>query len=397
MPSLPLHLRRRRRPWRPASTGSAPSCGSRRPSPPAPRRRRGRRGRPPGRRADRRDLPLLTIDPAGSRDLDQALAIGARRSGQRVRYAIADVAALVAPGGAIDGEAAPAASRSTCPTGARRSTPRARRGRGEPAARRRAPRAPVDDRPRRGRRAVHVRLERAIVRSRRAIATRRRRRRSTGARGDPTLRLLREVGLRRLAREAARGGVSLTSPSRRWCAPATATTCATSAPAGGGLERADLPADRDRRGEDHGRRGPRPLPDAGPRRGARPGVAAPQRPGARRRLAGGLRLRGRRARARRPPPRATRPSRSGRPGSSTAPDTPPGGAPTGSRRCTRRSRRSTPMSRRRCGAWATATPTRWCSPLRGRRAARLALAGLPEIPGIMAETGGRARRRSGRR
>jgi len=51
------------------------------------------------------DTPFVTIDPPGSRDLDQALHIERRGDGHRVRYAIADVAAFVAPGGAIDREA----------------------------------------------------------------------------------------------------------------------------------------------------------------------------------------------------------------------------------------------------------------------------------------------------
>ena len=51
------------------------------------------------------DLPFLTIDPPGSTDLDQAMHIERRGSGYRVRYAIADVGAFVAPGGAIDREA----------------------------------------------------------------------------------------------------------------------------------------------------------------------------------------------------------------------------------------------------------------------------------------------------
>ncbi len=55
-----------------------------------------------GERADRTDVELVTIDPEGSRDLDQALAIEPRGDGWLVRYAIADVAAHVAPGGAID-------------------------------------------------------------------------------------------------------------------------------------------------------------------------------------------------------------------------------------------------------------------------------------------------------
>ncbi|MFC4536870.1 RNB domain-containing ribonuclease [Sphaerisporangium dianthi] len=54
---------------------------------------------------DRTDLPLLTVDPPGSMDLDQALCIEERPRGFRVWYAIADVASFVQPGGAIDGEA----------------------------------------------------------------------------------------------------------------------------------------------------------------------------------------------------------------------------------------------------------------------------------------------------
>jgi exoribonuclease R len=55
---------------------------------------------------DRTDLELITIDPDGSRDLDQALHITRGPSGEFViSYAIADVAAFVAPGDAIDLEA----------------------------------------------------------------------------------------------------------------------------------------------------------------------------------------------------------------------------------------------------------------------------------------------------
>ncbi len=54
---------------------------------------------------DRTDIPLLTIDPEGSMDLDQALHIERRGDGFRVFYAIADVAAFVEPGGPIDEEA----------------------------------------------------------------------------------------------------------------------------------------------------------------------------------------------------------------------------------------------------------------------------------------------------
>ncbi|MBC7374562.1 MAG: RNB domain-containing ribonuclease [Frankiales bacterium] len=53
---------------------------------------------------DRTELPMVTIDPPGSRDLDQALHLERTDSGFRVSYAIADVAAFVTPGGALDGE-----------------------------------------------------------------------------------------------------------------------------------------------------------------------------------------------------------------------------------------------------------------------------------------------------
>ncbi|MFT4087826.1 MAG: RNB domain-containing ribonuclease [Gordonia sp. (in: high G+C Gram-positive bacteria)] len=56
------------------------------------------------RRTDRTDLELVTIDPPGSMDLDQALRVVADDDGFDVHYAIADVAALVAPGGAVDAE-----------------------------------------------------------------------------------------------------------------------------------------------------------------------------------------------------------------------------------------------------------------------------------------------------
>lgn len=54
---------------------------------------------------DRTDLDFVTIDPAGSRDLDQAFHLDRSGSGYVVHYAIADVAAFVSPGGAIDAEA----------------------------------------------------------------------------------------------------------------------------------------------------------------------------------------------------------------------------------------------------------------------------------------------------
>jgi exoribonuclease R len=54
---------------------------------------------------DETSVPFLTIDPPGSKDLDQAMYLERSGKGYRVRYAIADVPAFVRPGGAIDVEA----------------------------------------------------------------------------------------------------------------------------------------------------------------------------------------------------------------------------------------------------------------------------------------------------
>jgi exoribonuclease R len=54
---------------------------------------------------DRTDVPFVTIDPATSRDLDQAMHLSRRPGGgYRVRYAIADVASFVPPGGPVEAE-----------------------------------------------------------------------------------------------------------------------------------------------------------------------------------------------------------------------------------------------------------------------------------------------------
>lgn len=61
-------------------------------------------GVPDAEWVDRRDLHLVAIDPPGSRDLDQAY--GAERIGERYRvyYAIADLAAFVEPGSALEAD-----------------------------------------------------------------------------------------------------------------------------------------------------------------------------------------------------------------------------------------------------------------------------------------------------
>src|SRR3954471_22943226 len=56
---------------------------------------------PPSER-ERVDIPFVTIDPPGARDLDQALHIERRGEGYRVHYAIADPGAFIAARSALD-------------------------------------------------------------------------------------------------------------------------------------------------------------------------------------------------------------------------------------------------------------------------------------------------------
>ncbi|GAA4542810.1 RNB domain-containing ribonuclease [Pseudonocardia xishanensis] len=59
---------------------------------------------PTGERVDATDVPLVTVDPPGSMDLDQAVGITRTARGFTVHYAIADLGAVVTPGGALDAE-----------------------------------------------------------------------------------------------------------------------------------------------------------------------------------------------------------------------------------------------------------------------------------------------------
>jgi exoribonuclease R len=54
---------------------------------------------------DLTDLPFVTVDPPGARDLDQAMHLARRGGGYTVDYAIADVPAFVDPAGPVAAEA----------------------------------------------------------------------------------------------------------------------------------------------------------------------------------------------------------------------------------------------------------------------------------------------------
>ena len=164
---------------------------------------------------DRTDLPFVTIDPDGARDLDQAVHLERRGTGYRVWYAIADVAAFVRPGGAVDEEAhrrgetlygvsgkvplhPPRLSEGACsllPDGPR------------PAVLWR-----IDLDASGERTGVHV--ERALVRSRAQLSYAEVQAALDAGTAAPGLALLREVGERRSALEEERGGVSLPLPDQ---------------------------------------------------------------------------------------------------------------------------------------------------------------------------------------
>ncbi len=59
---------------------------------------------PHGGHADRTDIDFVTIDPASSTDLDQAMQLERDGDGYLVRYAIADVGHFVLPGTALEAE-----------------------------------------------------------------------------------------------------------------------------------------------------------------------------------------------------------------------------------------------------------------------------------------------------
>ncbi len=164
---------------------------------------------------DRTDLPMLTIDPPGSRDLDQALHLARDGSGYVLRYAIADVAAFVWPGDPIDLEAR---RRGETLYGAGSTVPLHPRAISEDAA----SLLPGRVRPALlwtitldadgGRTGVHV--ERALVRSVAQLSYAEAQRMIDDGTAPEPLRLLAEVGPLRLVREAERGGVSLPLPDQ---------------------------------------------------------------------------------------------------------------------------------------------------------------------------------------
>lgn len=166
-------------------------------------------------RSDRRDIGFVTIDPPGSKDLDQAVHVEQSGEGYVVHYAIADLGAFVTPGGALDAEVH---KRGMTVYGPDARTPLHPKILSEGAA----SLLPDEDRP-----AVlwtvtldargiitGASLERVLVRSRERLTYAEAQSALDAGTASESLQLLADVGRLRQSLEMARGGVSLEVPEQ---------------------------------------------------------------------------------------------------------------------------------------------------------------------------------------
>lgn len=166
--------------------------------------------------ADLRHIEFLTIDPAGSTDLDQAVHLERTATGAILHYAIADVPAYVAPGGALDGEARRRAQTIYAPDGRIPLHPPVLSEHAAsllPEQDRRAYvwRFVLDD----GARPIQTTLTRAVVRSRAQWAYAEAQEAIDLGTAPLTLLAMPWFGAERDARESERGGASLNLPETR--------------------------------------------------------------------------------------------------------------------------------------------------------------------------------------
>ncbi|ATW48263.1 RNB domain-containing ribonuclease [Streptomyces peucetius] len=165
---------------------------------------------------DATDIPFFTIDPPTSVDLDQAMHLERREGGgYRVHYAIADVAAFVRPGGALDAEAHRRVQTLYFPDEKVPLHPRALSegaasllpGQSTPAL---LWRIDLDAEGR----TVEAHVRRAIVRSRTRLDYEGAQRQIDTGFAEEPLALLRDIGQLREALEVERGGISLNVPEQ---------------------------------------------------------------------------------------------------------------------------------------------------------------------------------------
>jgi exoribonuclease R len=165
---------------------------------------------------DRSDLELLTIDPPGTRDLDQALHIARADAGYLISYAIADVGAFVTPGDPVDLEARRRGMTLYAPD--RRiplHPPVLSEGAASLLAGELRPAVLWTLRLDGHGRTLDAEVVRARVRSREQLSYADAQAELDGGSPRPTLALLAEVGRWREQREMERGGVSLPIPEQQ--------------------------------------------------------------------------------------------------------------------------------------------------------------------------------------
>jgi VacB/RNase II family 3'-5' exoribonuclease len=165
---------------------------------------------------DRTDVPLVTIDPEGAMDLDQALHIErVDGGGFVVHYAIADLAAFITPGDPVDVEAN---RRGETLYGADDKVPLHPKAISEAAG----SLLPDQTRPAllwtitldAGGEQTDAKVERALVKSRAQLTYDGVQADIDTAQADPVFGLLQEVGELRMALEAKRGGITLPIPEQ---------------------------------------------------------------------------------------------------------------------------------------------------------------------------------------
>ncbi|MFJ5778710.1 RNB domain-containing ribonuclease [Streptomyces sp. NPDC093094] len=164
---------------------------------------------------DATDIPFATVGPPASTDLDQAFHLSRQGTGYRVRYAVADVAAFVAPGGALDAEAHrrvmtlyfPDAKIPLHPPVLSEGAAGLLPGQTRPAVLWTID-LDADGSP------LAVDLRRALVRSRARLDHAGVQRELDSGTAEEPLALLRTVGRLREALEADRGGISLNVPEQ---------------------------------------------------------------------------------------------------------------------------------------------------------------------------------------
>jgi exoribonuclease R len=162
---------------------------------------------------DNTDVPFVTIDPAGSLDLDQALYLERAGDGYRVRYAIADVPSFVVPGGALDAETRRRGQTIYPPDGAIPLHPLVLSNGAASLLPGQVRSAFVwDFALDGGANLTSTKLQRARVRSRARLDYVGVQAAIDGGTADETLALLKEIGLKRIQLELARGAANLTLP-----------------------------------------------------------------------------------------------------------------------------------------------------------------------------------------